>query len=131
VHWVPVKSRMLAAAAYNHDWQQLYLQQLYLKYRSCDVYCYRGVPVEQYQGLLAADSKGKYVRTHILNRYPYQRIHSPQCPPRADLFREEIGSSEILSKAIAGSGAGRCPAAGGERSDLGDLATRDARQDVE
>ena len=69
--WVPVKSRMLAAVAYNHDWQQLYL-----KFRSGDVYCYRGVPVERYQELLAADSKGKYVRGHILNRYPYQRIHS-------------------------------------------------------
>ena len=68
--WVPVKSKMLSAVAYNADWQQLYL-----KYRSGDVYCYRGVPAERYDGLLAADSKGKYVRSHILNRYPYQRIH--------------------------------------------------------
>ncbi len=66
-----VKSRMLSAVAYNHDWQQLYL-----KFRGGDVYCYRGVPVEEYQELLAADSKGKYVQSHILNRYPYQRIHS-------------------------------------------------------
>lgn len=62
---------MLAAIAYNHDWQHLYL-----KFRSGDVYCYRGVPVERYEGLLAADSKGKYVRAHILNRYPYQLIHT-------------------------------------------------------
>ena len=68
--WVPVKSRMLAAVAYNHDWQQLYL-----KFRG-DVYCYRCVPIEEYHELLAADSKGKYVQSHILNRYPYQRIHS-------------------------------------------------------
>jgi KTSC domain len=71
VKWVPVKWRMLAAVAYNRDWQQLYLE-----FRSGDVYCYRGVPVERYQELLAADSKGKYVRSHLLNRYPYQRIHS-------------------------------------------------------
>ena len=46
------------------------------KFCSGDVYCYRGVPVERYEGLLAADSKGKYVRAHILNRYAYQRIHA-------------------------------------------------------
>jgi hypothetical protein len=70
VKWVTVKSRMLAAVAYDHDWQQLYL-----KFRSGDVYCYRGVPVEEYRELLAADSKGQYVRKHIRNRYLYQRIH--------------------------------------------------------
>jgi len=62
---------MLAAVAYNHDWQQLYL-----RFRSGDVYGYRGVTAEQYEELLAADSKGTYVRAHILNQYPYQRIHS-------------------------------------------------------
>lgn len=67
--WVPVKSRMLAAVAYNDDWKQLYL-----KFRSGEVYCYRDVPAEQYEELLAADSKGTYVRGHILKQYPYQRI---------------------------------------------------------
>ena len=71
MNWVRVKSRMLTAVAYRHNWQQLYL-----KFRSGDVYCYRAVPPECYQELLAADSKGKYVRSQILNRYPYQRIHS-------------------------------------------------------
>jgi len=71
VKWVPVKSRMLTAIAYNHDWQQLYL-----KFRSGDIYCYRAVPLERYQELLTADSKGKYVLSQILNRRPYQRIHS-------------------------------------------------------
>jgi hypothetical protein len=71
VNWVLVQSKMLAAIAYNRDWQQLYL-----KFRSGEIYCYRGVPVEQHQELLAADSKGKYVRGRILNRYSYQRIRS-------------------------------------------------------
>ena len=71
MNWVPVKSRMLAAVAYNDDWQQLYL-----RFRSGDIYCYRGVPVDRYRELLAADSKGEYARGHILNRYPYQRIRS-------------------------------------------------------
>ena len=79
VQWVPVKSRMLAAVAYNQDWQQLYL-----RFHSGDVYCYRHVPLERYQELLAADSKGKYVRSQILNRYPYQRIHSVVPAAEAD-----------------------------------------------
>jgi hypothetical protein len=70
VNWVRVKSRMLAAVAYDHDWHHLYLE-----FRSGDIYCYRDVPVQRYEELLEADSKGKYVRRHILNRYPYQRIH--------------------------------------------------------
>jgi len=71
VKWTLVKSRMLAAVAYNHDWQQLYL-----KFRSGDIYCYREVPVERYEELLAADSKGEYVRGHILNRYQYRRVYA-------------------------------------------------------
>ena len=71
MEWVPVKSRMLTAVAYDHDWQQLYLN-----FCSGEVYCYRAVPAERYQEILTADSKGKYVRSQILNRHPYQRIHS-------------------------------------------------------
>jgi hypothetical protein len=71
VKWVPVKSRMLAAVAYNQQWRQLYL-----RFRKGEVYCYRQVPPERYGELLAADSKGKYVRSRILNRYPYERLYS-------------------------------------------------------
>ena len=61
---------MLVAIAYSGEWQQLYL-----KFRPGDVYCYRGVPPARYQGLLAADSKGTYARDNILQCYPYQRIY--------------------------------------------------------
>ena len=71
MEWVPVESRMLAAVAYSPDWQQLYL-----RFRSGEVYCYRGVPIGQHQKLLAADSKGQYFRVHIRNRYPCQRLRS-------------------------------------------------------
>jgi hypothetical protein len=74
VNWVRVRSKRLAAVAYDHDWQQLYL-----KFRSGDVYCYRDVPFEVHEELLAAESKGQYTRAHILNRYPYQRVHSAIC----------------------------------------------------
>ena len=71
MNWVGVKSKMLSAVAYDGDWRQLYL-----RFRSGDIYCYRDVPVERYDGLLAADSKGEYARRHILNRYPYRRVRS-------------------------------------------------------
>jgi KTSC domain len=69
VKWVRVKSRMLAAVAYYADWHHLYL-----RFRSGDVYCYRDVPVERYEELLVAGSKGQYCRQHILNRFAYDRI---------------------------------------------------------
>jgi len=34
----------------------------------------RGVPVEQYQELLAAESKDRYCRHHIRQHFPYDRI---------------------------------------------------------
>jgi KTSC domain len=71
MQWVPVKSRMLLSVAYNDEWQQLYL-----KYRSGDIYCYRGVPRQRFEELLEAGSKGQYCRRHILKHYPYQRIHT-------------------------------------------------------
>lgn len=76
VNWVRVKSRMLAAVAYNHDWRHLYL-----RFRSGDVYCYRDVPVERYEELLTADSEGQYCRQHILPHYPYDRV--PRAFPTA------------------------------------------------
>ena len=69
MNWVRVKSRMLAAVACNPDWHHLYLE-----FRSGDIYCYRGVPVERYEELLAADSKGQYCRHYILQHFPYDRI---------------------------------------------------------
>lgn len=69
MNWVRVKSKMLAAVAYNPDWHYLYLE-----FRSGDIYCYRGVPAERYEELLAADSKGHYCRHHILQHFPYDRI---------------------------------------------------------
>ena len=69
MEWTPLRSRMLAAASYSETWQQLYL-----RFRSGDLYCYREVPVERYRELLVADSKGRYFREHIRNCYPYQRI---------------------------------------------------------
>lgn len=80
MNWVRVKSRMLAAVAYDHDWHHLYLE-----FRSGDIYCYWDVPVHRYEELLAADSKGKYVRRHILNQYRTSEF-TGHFLRRADLF---------------------------------------------
>lgn len=69
MEWVPLKSKMLAEASYNEVWQQLYL-----RFHSGDVYCYRGVPAECFRELLEAKSMGRYFREHIRNCFPYQRI---------------------------------------------------------
>jgi hypothetical protein len=87
VGWVPVKSKMLVAIAYSSEWQQLYL-----KFRPGDVYCYRGVPSARYQELLAADSKGTYARDNILHCYPYQRIYVADGP------EDQVQSAEVGSK---------------------------------
>jgi hypothetical protein len=68
--WVPVESSAFRAAAYADD-----ERSLYLKFRSGEVYRYFEVPVERYQEFLAADSKGRYFRESILDRFPYQRMH--------------------------------------------------------
>jgi hypothetical protein len=71
VDWVPVRSKLLSAVAYSGDWHQLYL-----KFRSGDIYCYREVPLWRFEELLATDSKAKYCRLHILNRYSHERVHT-------------------------------------------------------
>ena len=38
MNWVRVKSKMLAAVAYNPEWHHLYLE-----FRSGDIYCYRAM----------------------------------------------------------------------------------------
>ena len=69
MQWVPLESKMLSAVSYSEAWQQLYL-----RFRSGDVYCFRGVVPERYREFLAAGSKGRYFLEHIRNCYPYQRI---------------------------------------------------------
>ena len=69
MEWIPVKSKMLAAVAYNRDWHLLYLD-----FRNGEVYCYRGVPVQLFEELLVADSKGQYCRSQVFPRFPYDRI---------------------------------------------------------
>jgi hypothetical protein len=46
---------------------------LQVVFTSGRVYCYENVPPEVFRGLPEAESKGQYMRAHIIDVYPYRR----------------------------------------------------------
>ncbi len=62
----PVSSSMIAAAGYDSK-----NRILIVLYNTGRAYEYLNVPPEEFQELMKADSKGKYMNTRILNVYPY------------------------------------------------------------
>jgi hypothetical protein len=69
VRQVPVESTTLSRAGYSRG-----DAILELVFRSGEVYRYFDVPVEIYEGLLRADSKGGYFNDHIRNMFRYQHV---------------------------------------------------------
>jgi hypothetical protein len=63
---VPVDSNMLAAVGYDPE-----LQYMVVLFNTGKAYEYYELPPEEYDGLMAAESKGGYMREHILDLYPY------------------------------------------------------------
>lgn len=49
---------------------------LEVSFTSGTTYRYDSVPQEVYDGLLAADSKGRYLRQHIIGSYPAEKLCS-------------------------------------------------------
>lgn len=68
--WVRVEPSVFLVAAYDEG-----KQDLYLRFRSGEVYRYFDVPEQKYQEFLAADSKGGYFRENILGQFAYERMH--------------------------------------------------------
>jgi len=66
---VELQSTLLNAAAY-----QDHCAVLELEFRSGAIYRDIGVPEPVYEGLLSAESKGRYFNQHIRNRFPYSEI---------------------------------------------------------
>ena len=64
-----VKSSLIAKVGYDPDAKVLAVQMNY----SSDVYLYRGVPLEVFDDLLAADSKGGYYVKNIKGKYKTER----------------------------------------------------------
>lgn len=66
---VEVRSSSLARLSYDH--RQATLQ---VEFRDGTQYQYAGVPLETYQCLLQADSKGSYFNHYIRSRFPFTTI---------------------------------------------------------
>ena len=64
-----VQSEMLVAAGY--DPKSRVLQVIF---RTGETYRYKQVPAFEYDGLMSAESKGKYMHRHIIGHYPYERV---------------------------------------------------------
>ena len=62
---VRVDSSMIQAVGYDTD-----SRVLEVLFNSGETYYYEGVPPKVHQGLMDADSKGQYMRAHIIDVYP-------------------------------------------------------------
>jgi hypothetical protein len=65
----PVNSSNIAAIGYDSE-----SGVLEVEFTNGTVYSYSGVPMGEYDGLLSADSKGKYFNANIKNRYSFVKI---------------------------------------------------------
>lgn len=63
-----VESSMIHAVGYEPE-ERL----LEVVFNSGKVYCYQKVPKRVYEGLMAAESKGQYMRAYIIDMYPYHQ----------------------------------------------------------
>ena len=70
---IPVESSMIHAVGYNEQ-----ARHLEVVFTSGRVYCYEDVPPDEFEGLLQADSKGRYMRANIIDMYPYRRGPCPK-----------------------------------------------------
>ena len=61
---VPVESSMIQAVGYDPK-----THILEVVFNSAQTYCYEDVPPEIHQELMAADSKGRYMRAAIIGVY--------------------------------------------------------------
>lgn len=64
-----VESSMIQAFGYDAN-----SETLLVIFNSGKTYQYFGVPQDIYEGLLLDSSKGSYMRTFIIDQYPYQEV---------------------------------------------------------
>ena len=64
-----VNSSNVSSVGYDAD-----SQTLEIEFNSGGVYQYSGVPESVYEGMMGADSKGKYFHANIKNTYPYSKL---------------------------------------------------------
>jgi len=63
---IQVESSMIYAVGYDEE-----SQTMEVVFNSGGVYRYFDVPKDIYEGLLAAESKGRYMRANVIDVYPY------------------------------------------------------------
>lgn len=66
-----VESSMIHAVGYDDD-----ASELEVMFNSGGVYRYQDVDKETYEELLEADSKGRFMRAHVIDVYPYYKVSS-------------------------------------------------------
>ncbi|MDE5552958.1 MAG: KTSC domain-containing protein [Malacoplasma sp.] len=69
IEMFPVSSSNVDSVGYDENFQILYVRFL-----NGSLYIYKGVPLNEYQGLRQASSVGSYLHSNIKNFYPYERI---------------------------------------------------------
>ena len=65
----PVSSSNIAAIGYDED-----IQVLELEFTNGSVYQYSSVPPAEHDGIMNADSKGKYLHANIKKLYPFVKL---------------------------------------------------------
>ena len=73
MNWVVVDSSVFASVAYRSD-----QHQLFLKFHTGKVYRYFEFPSEQYDELLALESKGRYFAESIRGKFLYEEVREAQ-----------------------------------------------------
>ena len=76
MNWVSVDSRAFAAVAYRRG-----KRQLYVRFHSGKIYRYFDFPPDQYDELLAADSKGTYFAEKIRGKFLYEEAGEARLGP--------------------------------------------------
>lgn len=68
--WVTVKSSNVAGIAYR-----LSEKRLFVEFKDGSVYAYENVAESVAKGMFSAGSMGKYVWSHLRDRYSYHKVH--------------------------------------------------------
>ncbi len=66
----PVRSSNLSAIGYDSV-----TKTLRIKFHKNGIYDFYNVPLQIYEGLMNANSKGKYFHKFIKDKYPYSKVH--------------------------------------------------------
>lgn len=65
----PVTSSNICSVGYDTD-----SESLEIEFNNGSVYQYSNVPTGEYEGLLSAESVGKYFHANIKNRYSFMKL---------------------------------------------------------